>query len=156
MDPLPNELLEQMLAPTRRALAAGERELLDRIVASGSSAAAHAVGRAGAAAGAIPGDVTAALFRLLTLINKLPHAAAEALLDTDRGWFGVRALTAGETAAVHAAWGGRLETRPIRIVAGEGLSLIASCAFLNGNPAITVGNTIYVKPAASYRWLTSP
>ena len=31
-------------------------------------------------------------------------------------------------------------------MAGEGLSYIASCAFLNGNPAITLENTIYVKP----------
>lgn len=55
----------------------------------------------------------------------------------------LRAMTAGEKGNVTRIFGSSVNFDKVRIVFGSGGSLIASRAFANGNPAITLGNTIY-------------
>lgn len=121
----------------RRLLVAAERELLDRVIAAGSTGAVAAAGRAHA-------NLTGAIDSMMTMLGKLPHALANGIVDMDRG-FSARRLTPGETAQVDEAFGSRIQPGLVRIVKGAGLSLIAQGAYLNGNPAITVGNTIYIR-----------
>lgn len=80
---------------------------------------------------------------MAALLTAVPHRAANAIADLDRGWH-ARRLTAGETARVREAYGSRVDPNTVCIVNGAGLSAIAAVAFLHNNPAITVGNTIYI------------
>jgi hypothetical protein len=61
-----------------------------------------------------------------------------------------RTLTAGETALARAAHGDRIAYQSVRIVDGPGTSFAAHIAFMRGNPAITLGSTIYFK-----KWYTA-
>ncbi|HMG45923.1 MAG TPA: hypothetical protein VK614_00485 [Allosphingosinicella sp.] len=56
-----------------------------------------------------------------------------------------RGLTAGEMAMARAAFGDRIGYQGVRIVDGPGTSFAAHTAFMRGNPAITLGATIYFK-----------
>ena len=56
-----------------------------------------------------------------------------------------RALTFGEIALAREAFGDRVDFRRVIIVDGPAINLAASIAFRRGNPAITVGSTIFFK-----------
>ncbi len=76
----------------------------------------------------------------------LPHGAADALADSMRG-DRARPLTPDERSAVRAAYGNRVDLDNVRIVNGAGYSPAAHAAFrIGGNPAITIGDTIYLAP----------
>ncbi|HWU95005.1 MAG TPA: hypothetical protein VN029_05365 [Sphingomonas sp.] len=125
------------IAIARRLLNRAEKELVERIIAAGSSAAAEA-------AGAVRGYFLSALQDFMVTLGKLPHVTANWILDLDRGWH-ARRLTRVETQLVQEAFGSRVNPADVRIVKGAGLSAWAAIAFRKGNPAITLGNTIYIK-----------
>jgi hypothetical protein len=56
-----------------------------------------------------------------------------------------RKLTAGEIALTRAAFQDRIAHESVQIVDGPGTSFAAHIAFMHGNPAITLGSTIYYK-----------
>lgn len=85
----------------------------------------------------------------LLLLGRLSHAAADAIMESSRGP-NARALTVREQRLVQEAWGNRVPPARVRIVAGPGNSKIALAAFLKGNPAITLGNTIFIKTGLPY------
>jgi Domain of unknown function (DUF4157) len=75
----------------------------------------------------------------------LPNSAANALADSMRG-SNARTLTAGETTALRNAFGNSIDLSNVRIVDGPGRNPDAWVAFnIGGNPAITEGNTVYVR-----------
>jgi len=80
-------------------------------------------------------------------LRALPHKAADALADSMRG-DKARTLTPAERSAITAAYGNRVDLDKVRIVDGPGDSPAAHAAFkIGGNPAITIGNTIYLDSA---------
>ncbi|MDV3459268.1 DUF4157 domain-containing protein [Sphingomonas sp. HF-S4] len=80
-------------------------------------------------------------------LRSLPHKAADALADSMRG-DKARTLTPAERTAIAAAYGDRVDLDKVRIVDGPGDSPAAHAAFkIGGNPAITIGNTIYLDSA---------
>lgn len=81
----------------------------------------------------------------LEMLGRLSHGAADAILEASRGPK-ARVLTPRETRMVREAYGDRVSPARVRIMPGPGFSAIAASAFLNGNPAITLGNTIFLKP----------
>ncbi|QAY76186.1 DUF4157 domain-containing protein [Sphingosinicella sp. BN140058] len=77
-------------------------------------------------------------------LRTLPHEAADALADSMRG-DQARPLTGAERNAIRAAFGDEIDLDDVRIVDGPGKSPAAHAAFkVGGNPAITIGNTIYL------------
>ncbi len=75
----------------------------------------------------------------------LPNSAASALADSMRGP-NSRTLTAGETTALRNAFANSIDLNNVRIVDGPGRNPDAWIAFnIGGNPAITEGNTVYVR-----------
>jgi hypothetical protein len=56
-----------------------------------------------------------------------------------------RKLTAGEIALARAAFGERIDYDRVRLCDGPGNQPLAHAAFARGNPAITVGSTVYFK-----------
>jgi Domain of unknown function (DUF4157) len=75
----------------------------------------------------------------------LPGESARALSDSMRGP-NARALTSGEQSRLAKIFSNRsIDLSNVRIVNGPGNNPAAAAAFLKGNPAITVGNTVYVK-----------
>ncbi|UAJ09151.1 eCIS core domain-containing protein [Glacieibacterium megasporae] len=125
------------IAAIRATIAREQHKLFDRVVAGIGSAA-------GAAAGTARRNLFQRADDVCELLAAVPHRAANGIANLDRGW-SARRLTAGETARVAEAYSGRVDPSAVRIVDGAGLSAIAAVAFLHGNPAITVGNTIYIK-----------
>lgn len=78
-------------------------------------------------------------------LTSLPNSAANALADSMRGP-AARELTAGETAALQRAFGNSIDLTNVRIVNGPGHNPDAAIAFnVGGNPALTEGNTVYVR-----------
>lgn len=78
-------------------------------------------------------------------LTSLPGDAANALADSMRGP-SARTLTPGETAALRGAFGNGIDLSNVRIVDGPGYNPDAAIAFnVGGNPAITEGNTVYVR-----------
>lgn len=73
------------------------------------------------------------------------HAAAHRFAETGRTE-DARPLTPGEAKRVAAAFGGELPAQALRFVPGPGRSALAAMAFKKGNPAITVGRTVYLRP----------
>ena len=130
-------MLPDPLTVVQRLLDRAERELIERVIEAGSSAAA-------AAAGAVRGHFMSKIRDFMRLLGKLPHATANWILNLDRGP-SARRLTHIETQLVQEAFGARINPGDVRIVRGPGLSLWAAIAFQHGNPAITLGNTIYIK-----------
>ncbi|WP_160296839.1 eCIS core domain-containing protein [Sphingomonas sp. ERG5] len=81
------------------------------------------------------------------VLGRMPHGAANIVADSFRGPFS-RALTPGEVALIVQAFGTQpVSPGDVRIVLGPGDQPLAAAAFINGNPAITIGNTIYMKPS---------
>lgn len=80
----------------------------------------------------------------MSLLGKLMHEEANAIAEKDRGR-AARPITVDERREVMDAYGGIPDPSRVRIVLGPGLSYVALAAFLKGNPAITIGNTIYLK-----------
>ena len=58
---------------------------------------------------------------------------------------GARPLTGGEIGLARQAFGGGIDYPRVRFRAGPGRSLAARIAFAKGNPAITLGSTVYFK-----------
>ncbi|MEA3013268.1 MAG: hypothetical protein QOD42_1813 [Sphingomonadales bacterium] len=56
-----------------------------------------------------------------------------------------RTLTAGEIALARAAFGDEIEYDGVTLSDGPGSQPLAHLAFAKGNPAITVGSTVYFK-----------
>jgi hypothetical protein len=56
-----------------------------------------------------------------------------------------RPLTAGEIALARAAFGGRIDYGRVKLSDGPGNNPLAHMAFAKGNPAITIGSTVYFK-----------
>lgn len=56
-----------------------------------------------------------------------------------------RRLTAGEIALAKAAFGDGIDYDGVRLSDGPGDQPLAHLAFIKGNPAITVGSTVYFK-----------
>ena len=56
-----------------------------------------------------------------------------------------RKLTAGEIALARTAFGTRIDYAKVRLRDGPGMQPLAHAAFAKGNPAITVGSTVYFK-----------
>ena len=56
-----------------------------------------------------------------------------------------RKLTAGEIALARTAFGDKIEYGKVRLSDGPGANPMAHMAFAKGNPAITIGNTVYFK-----------
>ncbi|TRW13988.1 eCIS core domain-containing protein [Glacieibacterium frigidum] len=78
-------------------------------------------------------------------LTSLPNSAANALADSMRGP-DARTLTPGETTALRSAFGNDIDLSNVRIVDGPGRNPDAWLAFnVGGNPAITEGNTVYVR-----------
>ena len=83
------------------------------------------------------------------MLVRLPHRLTDMLADSWRGPES-RVLTPRERLASADAYGYRARPDLLRIVNGPGLSSIPLQAFINGNPAITIGNTIYLRPASKW------
>lgn len=81
----------------------------------------------------------------LVLLGRVSHRAADEIISVSGGPL-ARPLTEREQRLVKEAYGDRVSASLVRVVPGCGYSTIAFTAFLNGNPAITLGNTIFVKP----------
>lgn len=73
------------------------------------------------------------------------HAAAHRFAETGRT-ADARPLTRAESERVGAAFGAALPAEALRFVPGPGKSVMAAMAFAKGNPAITIGRTVYVRP----------
>jgi hypothetical protein len=56
-----------------------------------------------------------------------------------------RKLTSGEIALAKAAFGNKIDYKKVKLSDGPGLEPLAHIAFAKGNPAITVGSTVYFK-----------
>jgi hypothetical protein len=56
-----------------------------------------------------------------------------------------RSLTAGETALARAAFDGKIDYTRVKLSDGAGNNPFAHMAFAKGNPAITIGSTVYFK-----------
>jgi hypothetical protein len=56
-----------------------------------------------------------------------------------------RKLTAGEIALAKTAFRDKIDYSAVRLSEGPGNNAAAHIAFMKGNPAITIGNTIYFK-----------
>lgn len=79
-------------------------------------------------------------------LASLPSDAANSVADSMRGPK-ARTLTSGEEAQLNKIFSNRsIDLSNVRIVDGAGNNPAAAAAFRNGNPAITIGNTVYVKP----------
>ncbi|HEX6376697.1 MAG TPA: DUF4157 domain-containing protein [Allosphingosinicella sp.] len=60
-----------------------------------------------------------------------------------------RKLTAGEIALARTAFEDKIDYARVRLSDGPGSNPAAHIAFMRGNPAITIGNTIYFKEGFS-------
>jgi hypothetical protein len=67
-----------------------------------------------------------------------------------------RKLTAGEIALASAAFGNKIVYKTVKLSDGPGLEPLAYVAFAKGNPAITVGQTIYFKQDYSPDFSAAP
>jgi hypothetical protein len=56
-----------------------------------------------------------------------------------------RKLTAGEIALARTAFGDRIDYGKVKLSDGPGSNAAAHIAFMKGNPAITIGSTLYFK-----------
>jgi hypothetical protein len=56
-----------------------------------------------------------------------------------------RPLTAGEIALAQAAFGAKIDYARVKLSDGPGSNPLAHMAFAKGNPAITIGSTVYFK-----------
>ena len=83
--------------------------------------------------------------RIKDELKSLPSDAANAVADSMRGPK-ARTLTPGEEAKLREVFGDSIDLSNVRIVDGPGYNPDAWTAFnVGGNPAITEGNTVYVR-----------
>lgn len=75
----------------------------------------------------------------------LPPIVAERIANSLRGP-AARELTSAERANLEEVFGDDIDLDNVRIVRGAGYNPAAAAAFENGNPAITIGDTVYVRP----------
>ena len=75
----------------------------------------------------------------------LPPIVAERIANSLRGP-AARELTSTERASLEEVFGDEIDLDNVRIVRGSGYNAAAAAAFQNGNPAITIGDTVYVRP----------
>lgn len=124
----------------RRALSRAVTKALDQAIAAVRNAAARAIrDRIRTLAENIE-YVTAVL-------GRLSHGMANTVADSFRG-IASRPVTAGEATLIAQAFGPQpVHPSQVRFVSGPGNQPLAAAAFLNGNPAITIGNTVYIKPS---------
>lgn len=127
----PFEIVRRMFADE---LARQERRLVDNVLAL-----------PGAIIGQAIGSSIQPMVDGLTLLGRVSHGAANLILEQSRGP-AARSLTPGEERLVREAYGIRVLPSDVRIILGHGNSRIALAAFLNGNPAITLGNNIFIRP----------
>ena len=132
----------------RRYLTDLEQRLLDSLLEVSAIAASEVQAAATDEVRQLTATVAQRAERLRGILSRLPHNVAEGLLDQFRQPFATRPLTGGERSNALKAFGTPALplTRKAMISNGFGLNPIALSAFLNGNPAITLGNTIYCKP----------
>lgn len=129
----PFEIVRRMFADE---LARQERRLVDNVLAL-----------PGAIIGQTIGSSIQPMIDGMTLLSRVSHGAANLILEQSRGPF-ARTLTPGEDRLVRETYGIRVRSADVRIIPGHGNSRIAFAAFLNGNPAITLGNNIFIRPGA--------
>ncbi len=88
---------------------------------------------------------------LIALLSRVPHHIAELILAGLWDPATVRPLTRGEVAQAREAFGNRAVPLANKacVSFGPGKNPAAMIAFLNGNPAITMGNSMYFVPS---RW----
>lgn len=127
------------------ALARMERRFVEQALALPGMVVDKA---AGAARDAVVGTAQQMLATMQLLV-RLPHHLADMLADSWRGP-DARVLTARERLTIADVYGYRARPDLLRIVNGPGLSSIPRAAFRNGNPAITIGNTIYLRPESKW------
>jgi hypothetical protein len=125
------------LEALQRVLSQVEFFLLNRAINAAASASTNAIDRA-------VSDVRRAALEYMSMLGKLLHSEANAIADKDRGP-NARSLTAAERRLVVSAYGRAVSPSLVRIVPGPGYSVVALAAFIKGNPAITIGNTIYLR-----------
>jgi hypothetical protein len=123
----------------RRLVSEAVSRRLDRLL---SSAAALP----GAVVSSVQNDLQRRAEELMDLLATLPHAVADRVADSFRGPL-ARPPNAAEARLVTEAFGTRVPPERTRLVPGPGLSAFAAAAFVKGNPAITIGNTMYIKPS---------
>jgi len=122
----------------RRLITKAAADLLDRAVASVTQAATSAVRQR-------VRSLAESIEYVTAVLGRLPHATANIVADSFRGLFH-RALAPAEIALIDRAFGKQpVLPSQVRVVNGPGNQPLAVAAFLNGNPAITVGNTIYIR-----------
>ncbi|MGH6616556.1 eCIS core domain-containing protein [Sphingomonas sp.] len=125
----------------RRYLSRAAARALDRAIAEVQQAAVRAVRRK-------VRDVSDTIDYVTSVLGRMPHGAANAVADAGRGP-SARPLVPNEIALITQAFGAQpVSPGQVRIVPGAGRQPAAAAAFRNGNPAITIGNTIYIKPDA--------
>lgn len=79
-------------------------------------------------------------------LASLPSDAANKVSDSMRGPK-ARTLTSGEQTELGKIFSNRsIDLSNVRIIDGAGNNPAAAAVFRNGNPAITIGNNVYVKP----------
>lgn len=114
-------------------LARQERRLVDNVLALPGALAHQAVG-----------STLQPMIDGMALLGSMSHGAVNLILEQSRGPF-ARNLTPGEEGLVRESYGIKVLPSEVRIIPGYGNSRIAFAAFLNGNPAITLGNNIFVQ-----------
>lgn len=124
----------------RRTLNRAAAEALDRAIAAVRNAAATAVRNR-------IRNLAENIQYVTAVLGRLPHAMANTVADSFRGPVS-RPLTSGETTLIAQAFGSQpVHPSQVRFVPGSGNQPLAVAAFINGNPAITIGNTVYIKPS---------
>lgn len=121
------QLLEQGLTPLAQGVVARQLDNLGSLAASARDTVGDWAGK------------------VRDQLGSLPNSAANALADSMRG-SSARTLTAGETTALRSAFGRDIDLSNVRIVDGPGRNPDAWLAFnVGGNPAITEGNTVFMR-----------
>lgn len=87
--------------------------------------------------------------QLMGILSRVPHKVGEVILAQFLVPATARFLTKGEVAHVREAFGPHALPLAMKGIVsyGPGKNPAAMIAFLNGNPAITIGNIMYFQPA---------
>jgi Domain of unknown function (DUF4157) len=124
----------------RRALNRAATEALDRAIAAVRNAAVRAVQNR-------VRNLAENIEYVTAVLGRMSHGMANIVADSFRGILS-RPVTAGEARLIAQAFGPQpVHPSQVRFVPGPGNQPLAAAAFINGNPAITIGNTVYIKPS---------
>lgn len=122
----------------KRTLSRAAAQALDRAIEAAAQAARRAVQDR-------VDDLAASIEYFSAVLGQMAHGAANAVADSFRGG-AARTLTKAEADLINGVFGNQpVTTDQVRFVNGPGRQPLAATAFLKGNPAITIGNTVYVK-----------